>query len=75
MIEEFVFDYNRTPFHILQESRRSGTFQTVSARILQVSYIPDKPVRFWQIRFFSCRFRGFLQDSLMDLARQSLKIE
>ena len=42
----------RTPIHFLQESCRSGTYQTLSARILQVSYISDKPVRFWQIRHF-----------------------
>ena len=43
---------SRTPIHFLQESCRSGTFQTLSARILQESWISDKPVRFLQIRHF-----------------------
>ena len=36
----------------MQESCRSSTYQTISARILQVSYILDKYVRFWQITHF-----------------------
>ena len=43
---------SRTPIHFLQESCRSGTFQTLSARILQESWISDKPVRFLQIKHF-----------------------
>ena len=43
---------SRTPIHFLQESCRSGIYQTLSARILQVPYISDKLVRFWQIRHF-----------------------
>ena len=43
---------SRTPVHFLQVSCRSGTYQTLYVRILQVSYISDKPVRFWQIRHF-----------------------
>ena len=41
-----------TPVQFVQELCRSGTYQTLSARILGVSYISDKPVRFWQIRHF-----------------------
>ena len=41
---------SRTAIHFLQESCRSGTYQT---RIFQVSNIADKPVRFWQITHFS----------------------
>ena len=85
MIDLFLYGSpSRTPIHFLQESCRSGTFQTLSARILQESWISDKPVRFLQIRPFlqfrhflqdSCRSRHFLQDSWTDLARQCLKLE
>ena len=75
---------SRTPIHFLQESCRSGTYQTLSARTLQESWISDKPVRFLQIRhflqiqMFLARFlqsRHLLQDSWTDLARQCLKLE
>ena len=36
---------SRTAMDFLQKSDRSGTYQTLSARILQVSYISDKTCR------------------------------
>ena len=78
-------DYpSRTPIHFLQESCRSGTYQTLSARILQESWNSDKPAdsrrsgiscRFRRFVQDSCRSRHFLQDSWTDLARQCLKLE
>ena len=69
---------SRTPKHFLQESCRSGTCQTLSARILQVFYNSDKPVRYCQMRHFlqsSHRSKYFLQDSWTIHARQYLKLE
>ena len=69
------------PIKFLPESCRSGTYQTLSARILQVLYISDKPVRFCQIRqflqihTFSSKvllgFRHFLPSYFHDLAFSS----
>ena len=52
-------------YTFLQESCRSGSYQTLSARVLQLSYFPDKPVRFCQIRHF-VQIRTFRTRFLQD---------
>ena len=41
-----------TAIHSFEDSYRSGTYQTLSARMLLVTYISDEPVRICQIRHF-----------------------
>ena len=47
--QSVAYPSRKAAIRFLQESCRSETYQTLSARILQVSYVSDKLVRFCQI--------------------------